>query len=557
MKFKLHSKWVQKISSNPLSTQGPSFNNPSKVHLPYVSSTQRTWFQTKRLAQKLGLAVLETEEQVGPLPIAKRLPHALARRHRLVLICERSDGALDAAVEDPLNVQAIAEAEWYLERTIVTSVAPPSLVETLLRRAYEAPARRDQVLVAPLLGVVSATSRIDGEFPDLLDRENGANLPGFCDAMLREAIKERASDVHIEWTPAGVLIRYRIDGQVRSRSPPPKEQERQLLANIKLRSGLDIAECRRPQDGRMQVRFGGRTIDLRVSALPTFAGEKVALRILDERQLPSDFSALQLPKSVHDQLTKQLHAPQGLILVCGPTGSGKSTTLHCAMKELLGRGKNLMSIEDPVEFAVAGMSQLAVRPDLDLDFATGLRHLLRQDPDAILVGEIRDLETARIAHRAALTGHLILSTLHTSTARTAIARLLEMGLEPYVLAASVTGILAQRLVRQLCERCKRPRRASPSERQRLQRARLDTTTPLFEPKGCAHCDHSGYFGRRALVEWVPIHDGLREQILHRNGAQLCERGEHYGLQLHGEQLAFAGVTSLTEVQNALQGAGAN
>ncbi len=521
---------------------------------PPPSLSSKPWSQVRQLAQDLGLSWHDDVMPKLDNQVARTLSHSFARRHRFVLLGQRADGTLDAAMEDPLALEALAEAEWRLQTSIFASIVSERTLEILLRSAYEGPTDFTCTSAVASCPLGNAGETSSGQVHDLLDIAPTSASSALFNTLVCEAIAQGASDVHLECAPRRIALRYRIDGVLCKRPTPTDALGQELIVRIKLLAGLDIAERRRPQEGRIQVRFGRRKLDLRVGILPIFEGEKVALRILDGWELPRDLSALHLPPRALEQLRAQIHGPQGLILVCGPTGSGKSTTLQCALRELLEDGKNVMSVEDPIEFTIPEISQLAVRPDLGLDFASGLRHLLRQDPDVLLVGEIRDEETAYITLRAALTGHLVLSTLHTANAHSAITRLLDMQLEPFVLASSLTGILAQRLVRLLCAQCKRPRRASPSEHSQLSFVGLDSQTPLFEPQGCTHCHQTGFRGRCALFEWLPIEDELRERILQRfDGAPPQVLGSLEALQRHGEQLVYEGITSFAELRRVLQG----
>ncbi|NIY46290.1 type II secretion system ATPase GspE [Cedecea colo] len=376
---------------------------------------------------------------------------------------------------------------------------------------------------------------------DLLDSDDGAPIIRLINAMLSEAIKEGASDVHIETFERYLSIRFRIDGVLREILQPQRRLAALLVSRIKVMARLDIAEKRIPQDGRIALRLGGRAIDVRVSTLPANHGERVVLRLLDKNSVPLELAALGMPPLLCQQVSALLAQPHGIILVTGPTGSGKSTTLYAGLSQLNNKERNILTVEDPIEYDLPGIGQTQVNSKVDMTFARGLRAILRQDPDVVMVGEIRDGETAEIAVQASLTGHLVLSTLHTNSAAGAVTRLQDMGIEPFLLATSLLAVLAQRLVRVLCPVCRQPwivKKGQP----------LPVGSHIYRAVGCPACNGSGYRGRTAIHELLRLDDALRDAIQRGESEALLEqRLQGATLFQCGLALVLAGVTSLEEV----------
>ncbi len=385
---------------------------------------------------------------------------------------------------------------------------------------------------------------------DLLDSDDGAPVIRLINAILAEAVREGASDIHIEPFEKQLSVRFRTDGMLRQVLTQPVQLSRYLVSRIKVMSQLDIAERRLPQDGRFTVRVAGCSVDVRVSTLPTSFGERVVLRLLDKNTEALSLENIGMNDAVRSVFTRQLALPHGIILVTGPTGSGKSTTLYAALRTLWTPEKNILTIEDPVEYELEGIGQMQVNPRADVTFARGLRAILRQDPDVVMIGEIRDSETARIAVQASLTGHLVLSTLHTNTASGAIERLRDMGIEPFLLASAVTAILAQRLVRKLCPHC-RVAWQPPSELwHRPGLAGFPPAELLWKPGGCEQCNQSGYRGRTGIHELIVVDEALRAAIARcEDELTLMQRlGERRTpIAIDGIQKASAGLTTLEEV----------
>jgi general secretion pathway protein E len=383
---------------------------------------------------------------------------------------------------------------------------------------------------------------------DLLDSQADSPVIRILNVILLEAIQQGASDIHFEPLEQGMGVRYRIDGVLQVRHAPPREYQHQLITRMKVMSRLDIAEHRLPQDGRIKLKIGGRQIDFRVSTVPVVFGERIVLRILDKGNVLVGLNKLGMRAPILEGFKRMINLSEGIVLVTGPTGSGKTTTLYSALSEINSSETNIMTIEDPVEYKLQGMAQIGVNPKINLDFARGLRHILRQDPDVIMIGEIRDKETAEIAIQASLTGHLVLSTLHTNDAPSALTRLVDMGIEPYLLSSSVVGVLAQRLVRTICPLCRVS--YTPTEREMVE---LKLTTPqnLHKGQGCIHCYGTGYKGRHGIYELMTVSSAIKRQIVKSaDSLELQQVAHEQGmttLRQDGGLLVSEGVTSSAEV----------
>ncbi|MBT3471209.1 MAG: type II secretion system ATPase GspE [Gammaproteobacteria bacterium] len=384
---------------------------------------------------------------------------------------------------------------------------------------------------------------------DLLESENDAPIIQLVNSMIVQALQRRASDIHIEPFEEDIVVRFRVDGVLHNVLHPPKPVQAPLMSRIKVMSNLNIAEKRLPQDGSMRVNVAQREVDVRVSVLPTAHGERIVMRLLDKEEQLTRIDQLGLAQPQRVWMDQCLSRTHGIILVTGPTGSGKSTSLYAALNAINTADKNIITIEDPIEYTLSGVGQIQVSPKIGLTFAGGLRSILRQDPDVIMVGEIRDLETAEIAVQASLTGHLVLSTLHTNDSVGAVARLSDMGVEPFLLSASLEGVVAQRLVRRLCNHCKEP--YDPGEIAEVE------STHYCRPKGCDHCLDTGYRGRTAIFEMLTINDEIRELITRPESTEqelrrAAERGGMFSLRQAGWQKAAEGVTSIEEVYRVTQ-----
>jgi len=435
----------------------------------------------------------------------------------------------------PLVLEAVSEAEF--NAAVVKTYETDS--STAMQMAEDL---GDSLNLSDLMHVLPKAE-------DLLEKQDDAPIIRLLNALLSEAIKEEASDVHIETFEDHVTIRFRVDGMLREVLEPPRVLAPLIISRIKVMAKLDIAEKRLPQDGRITLRIGGRAVDVRVSTMPTNHGERAVLRLLDKQSARLDLAQLGMEAIPLAQLTQLIANPHGIILVTGPTGSGKTTTLYAALTVLNDKKRNILTVEDPIEYDLVGIGQTQVNNKINMTFAKGLRAILRQDPDVVMVGEIRDLETAQIAIQASLTGHLVLSTLHTNSAIGAITRLDDMGVEPFLLASSVTGVLAQRLMRLLCQHCKKPLLATASECAVLG---IPETNPpvIYHPVGCSQCRHVGYAGRSGVYELILIDEALRTMIHDRVSEQQMRkyaRGLFLSLRQDGFRRVLMGDTSLEEI----------
>jgi len=385
-----------------------------------------------------------------------------------------------------------------------------------------------------------------------MDMANEAPIIRLVNTVIKQAIEDRASDIHIEPFEKDLIIRFRIDGILYNMFTPPKKYQAAIISRIKIMSNLNIAENRLPQDGRIQLKVGGKDIDIRVSVFPTYYGERIVLRLLNKSDMKFDLDSLGFSKdslSIFNELIKKTH---GIILVTGPTGSGKTTTLYSVLTRLNTSDVNILTVEDPIEYQLHGVGQMQVKPKIDLTFAAGLRSILRQDPDIIMVGEIRDLETAEIAIQAALTGHRVFSTIHTNDAASGITRLLDMGVEPFLIASSVNAFLAQRLVRTICPHCKQSYKPDTVVLKDLGiKSSQIQGKKLYKGKGCEKCINTGYLGRSGIYELLPITNDIRKLIMeHADAVAIKEKAIANGMKTllqDGIEKAFQGLTTLEEV----------
>lgn len=397
--------------------------------------------------------------------------------------------------------------------------------------------------------------RLADEVPDtadLMEGENDAPVVRLINAILSQAVRDQASDIHLETFEDNVIVRFRVDGVLREVLSPKRKLAPMLVSRLKVMARLDIAEKRIPQDGRISVRVAGHPVDIRLSTIPSAYGERVVLRLLDTQSGCLSIAQLHMADTIEQRFRNTLRAPHGIILVTGPTGSGKTTTLYAGLSEINESSRNIMTIEDPVEYMLEGIAQTQVNSKVDMTFARGLRAILRQDPDVVMIGEIRDLETAEIAIQASMTGHLVLSTLHTNTAIGAVTRLQDMGVQTFLLSASLTALISQRLVRLLCTDCRQPRPVRDDERELLSHDEqaVSSTATIYQAVGCQSCNHLGYRGRTALYECIELDDNLRQMIRNNVGEQEMTAYAHqnsHSIFMDGCQRILAGETSLEEV----------
>ena len=488
-------------------------------------------------------------------PILEERVSARFLREARALPVREDEAELGLAMADPTDLYTIGAFEMVTGRTVQPMVAIPTDLEAALERLYGA----GKSAQSQLLGDVETRTdelAFDADVQQLKDLASEAPVIRLVSLLITNALDMRASDIHIEPFENRLIVRYRIDGVLHEVESPPRRLSAAVISRIKIMANLDIAERRLPQDGRIRLRVQGKEIDLRVSTVPTMHGESVVMRILDKGGVALDFAKLGFEDAALKAFLDVLMQPHGVLLVTGPTGSGKTTTLYTALDRLNQPDVKILTVEDPVEYQMAGINQIQVKPQIDLTFANALRSIVRQDPDVIMIGEIRDLETAQIAVQSALTGHLVLSTVHTNDAPSTVNRLLDMGVEDYLLTSTVIGILAQRLVRKLCEQCKEPYVALPElvEQMRLTKYSHGPEVTLWHAKGCSHCANTGYIGRVCITEMMPMGDGLRSLVMkHANAGDLRAEAIREGMITmyeDGLRKAVKGVTTFEEVLRA-------
>ncbi len=506
---------------------------------------------TAALATAAGLPFAATVPSLPSPALTAVLPMPFARRH-LVLPLAHGPAGLEVAIADPGALAPLDDLRFLYRTPLRPVVVPPAPLRAAITRAYDAAARSAADTMDAIAGdrLELDAAALD-EPPDLLEDGDEAPIIRLVNALVFQAVREGASDIHIEPHERTLAVRFRVDGMLHNVLTPPLRFAPALAARIKVMAGLDIAERRLPQDGRIPVRVAGREVDIRVSIVPTGFGERVVLRLLDRAATLLDLGDLGLAPAHAATVGGLLGQSHGIVLVTGPTGSGKTTTLYAALRRLATGERNIMTIEDPVEYQLPGIGQMPVNPRIGLDFAGGLRAILRQDPDVILVGEIRDRETLEVAMQAALTGHLVFATLHTNDAPGAVTRLLDMGAEPFLISSSVRAVLAQRLVRRLCAGC-----AVGGPPTAEEHAALGATAPALlrhAGAGCAACRGTGYRGRLAIHECLLVDDRVRALVMARTDAATLRRQiDVPTLRADGLAKAAAGLTTVTEVLRVTQ-----
>ena len=467
---------------------------------------------------------------------ARFVSYGFARANQLLVSAESVD-ALEVWISPKTPSQALAELSRTVPRRLVTRLKPEAEVVEAISRAYAQHEGSAASVVDEVASDVDLTRLLQDlpKIEDLLETEDDAPIIRMINALLTQASRDGASDIHIEPYESHSLVRFRIDGTLRDVVRPRRELHAALVSRIKIMASLDIAEKRLPQDGRITLRIGGKQLDVRVSTLPTGHGERAVLRLLDKEAGRLDLTNLGMNKDTLRRFDSMVHQPHGIVLVTGPTGSGKTTTLYAALARIDTATTNVLTVEDPIEYDIEGVGQTQVNPRIDMSFARALRSILRQDPDVVMIGEVRDLETAQIAVQASLTGHLVLATLHTNDSVAAITRLIDMGVEPFLLASSLVGVVGQRLVRKLCTQCREP----------------DPVGGGWRAPGCVACGRTGFQGRTGIYELLAIDDAIRAQI--HQGASEAEirtgalaRGL-ISMRDDGQRWVSAGVTSVDEV----------
>jgi general secretion pathway protein E len=499
-------------------------------------------------------------EEITP-ELIQRIPINFAKLNRILPLREEH-GSFVVAIGDPLDTALLDEARLLLDGPVTPHLAPPQAILDAINQVYDRAANESERLMDDLnAGDLDSLAHELEEPKDLLDAaDDEAPIIKLVNSLVFQAVKERASDIHIEPFERELSVRFRVDGVLREKIKPPKRFQKAIASRVKIMGNLNIAETRLPQDGRIRIKIAGRDIDIRLSTVPTSFGERLVLRLLDKSAVLLDLAQIGFSKEqekVMDSLIKRSH---GIVLVTGPTGSGKTTTLYAALSKINTPDLNILTVEDPVEYQLTGIGQVQVNAKIDLTFASGLRSFLRQDPDVIMVGEIRDLETAEIAIQASLTGHLVFSTVHTNDAPGAITRLIDMGVEPFLVASSLVGCLAQRLVRVLCKECREAYVPTDEELSEiglsLEMLRKAGVAQLYRPTSCSFCNQTGYRGRTGIYEMMLVNDDIRQQILRKVDSSTIKRSAVAGgmetLIQDGAQKVIRGVTSVAELLSVTQ-----
>ncbi len=500
------------------------------------------------LAISCQMPIVNKDAYPDESPLPESVSIRFLKHYHLIGLSKTADEIV-IAVSDPEERFITESLILATDKKIITKIGLPSEINAALEKQYGEGKSQMDLAVSNL----GDTEIDENDLEHLKDLASEAPVIKMVNLILQKAIETGASDIHIEPFEQRLIVRLRMDGVLQNIDAPPVSSIAAVISRIKIMAKLNIAERRLPQDGRIKLQMLGKELDLRVSTVPTMYGESIVIRLLDQENTVLDFQALGFTGKPLENFTEILTRPHGIILITGPTGSGKSTSLYAALAQLNTSSRKIITVEDPVEYQLEGINQIQVKPQIELTFARALRSIVRQDPDVIMIGEMRDLETAKIAVQSALTGHLVLSTLHTNNASGGITRLLDMGLEEYLLTSTVNGILAQRLVRKLCEHCKQAYQATAEliKSMKLERFSSSTDMTLYQPKGCEHCGQIGYKGRLAILEFLPMNDDIRRLIMERK-----EAGEIHKLAVKQGMLTMAddgfmkslkGLTTLEEV----------
>ena len=495
--------------------------------------------------------------------LVKLVPINFAKQARLLPLRIETDGDRQAvvALADPLDTGTLDSVRLLLDAPIAPILVPSQAILDCINLVYDRASNEAEQLVGDMeAGDLDTVAHELEEPQDLLDSSDEAPIIRLVNSLLFRAAKERASDIHIEPQEKDICVRFRVDGVLQEVIRPPKRFQNSIISRVKIMGGLNIAEKRLPQDGRIRVKLAGRDIDIRLSTTPIVYGERIVMRLLDKSAVLLDLAEIGMDADQLAKMESLIHKSHGIVLVTGPTGSGKTTTLYAALSKINRPDLNIMTIEDPVEYKLKGISQTPVNPKIELTFANGLRSFLRQDPDVIMVGEIRDLETAEIAIQASLTGHLVFSTVHTNDAAGAITRLVDMGVEPFLVASSLVGVLAQRLVRVLCKDCREPYFPTAEELREInlttEQVRKASGGKLYRPVGCDHCNGTGYRGRAGIYEIMLLDDDIRQLILKNvDSGTIKKTAAHKGMRSlmdDGANKVLRGVTSVAEVLSVTQ-----
>lgn len=493
------------------------------------------------------------EQELGDI---RQPSYVFAKRHGVYVKGQTEDGRAEVVYRPGISANSLAELRRFLGRPMLL-IAGDDDFNSDLAKHYDRSSEGAQAMVDDMGDELDLYEVADSlpEPEDLLESEDDAPIIRLLNALLSQAIKENASDIHIETFETRLLVRMRVDGVLREILEPPRSLAPLIISRIKVMARLDIAEKRLPQDGRISIKVGGHPVDVRVSTLPSGQGERVVLRLLDKQAGRIDLNHLGMSPNTLQYTQETISKPHGIFLVTGPTGSGKTTTLYAALMQLNDLSRNILTVEDPIEYYLDGIGQTQVNTKVDMSFARGLRAILRQDPDVVMVGEIRDLETAEIAVQASLTGHLVFSTLHTNTAVGAVTRLRDMGVEPFLLSSTLLGVLSQRLVRLLCQECKQPYTATETDCRILD---VDPSNPptIYRPGGCELCNNHGYTSRSGIHEMVLVDKTMQQMIHDGSGEYQLEKHARTvtpSIRQDGISKVLAGYTSLEEVLRVSKG----
>ncbi len=541
---------------NALDTQNQRGGRIGEVLINQKLVTDKEVYQA--LSRQLDIPFwTEIKEEDIDLDLLRTIPINFAKRHTLIPLKKEGE-VIQVASSDPLNLSPFDDLQLLLKQPIQPVIARSSTIIFAINHAYDLISDTAEKMVEGLDEENLDFLGTELEEPkDLLDTEDEAPIIRLVNSILYQSVKQRASDIHIESFEKELAVRFRIDGVLYDMLRPPKRFQASTISRVKIMAGMNIAEKRLPQDGRIRIKMAGKDIDIRVSVIPTAHGERIVMRLLDRSQVILQLEEIGLAGYKLDVIRKLIRMPHGILLETGPTGSGKTTTLYAALSEINTPDKNIITVEDPIEYQLKGIGQIQVNSKIDLTFARGLRAILRQDPDIIMVGEIRDMETAEIAIQASLTGHLVLSTLHTNDAPTAITRLVDMGIEPFLVSSSLIGVVAQRLIRVLCPDCKESFQPTAEELGELQ---IDPgqlqNGHIYRPTGCSKCAETGYQGRSGIYELLLVDEAIQSLILKGADANVIRRTAiekgMSTLRTDGAEKVLKGLTSIQEVARVTQ-----
>lgn len=525
---------------------------------------KKKWITPKQLLEALSLQLSipigsEKIKQEFKSEWIEKIPINFAKKFNLIPVENQGD-TLIIAISSGKSLSALDDLRILLQKDVSPVLATKADITDAINRAYNQATKAADNIHEDLMDDLEQQN-LDQvnlhETQDLLDSEDEAPIIRLINALLFQAVKERASDIHIEPGEKDISVRFRVDGVLSEIMRPPKKAQNSISSRVKIMAQLDIAERRIPQDGRIKIKLGGRDVDIRVSVLPTSFGERIVMRLLDTSNILLDLKDLGFTTAQLKHIEKIVHLTHGIFLVTGPTGSGKSTTLYACISRINSRERNIITVEDPVEIQLQGISQIQVNPKVQLTFASGLRSILRQDPDVVMVGEIRDKETAEIAIQASNTGHLVFSTLHTNDSASSITRLMDMGIESYKLSDSLVGVMAQRLARRLCKNCKTPNVPTDQELKEINLKREDLVgKTVFKAKGCSVCGNSGYKGRIGVHEILPIDDSIKALIVQgATSGAIKKAAVKMGMKTlreDGARIVLDGTTSIEEILRTTQ-----